>query len=957
MSDTIAKTTNSACTGQKCDDAEVELKLKWKYSDGTSELTKRRFVYCWERISKEANKWRPVGLLLSDNEGTLRLVEQTIRENQKKKKSDELTHKVNVETDHTATQGNNAQNTQAEKEKINSFDLPSLVDEFTFSDSENAPFLFKRRRMYYAVFCPIELFLSSEFRNSSNETIKNWISGSALKSAPDQKWLDDPKYGKKFVVTSSIVNSGIEVPRILVEWLSLLFRLCEKMNILRSDFVNYSKHHLETIECINIIISILWVMRDNPEKVVKNGKVTGYKGRDPNKEIIDDPDALKVTNAMIILDRLSEKISSEYLGEEAEKIFFSENREKFKEVTEDICSILTDDEFRTTFRELEVDEDFKKQPFLDLLRDFSLADIITESYVAISQSPTDSVREEFYRNEILPFKIRTSYTLDDEQIQNLETIISPEILRHYLPHVSQDDIQEMVDTIHSELIRDFDTEECKNLIENLKVPINPNRICNEKSVLEILASSPLNNFWQNQWGTKSNLGLIISLFAKDSENTILKLSGSQTALKALLIDVRSGFSLAHPEIKYTEKPYVSGKSARRQRIKNKRLAKLNAGQTAPGASHKTPNNNAATKDTFSKSVVSGLFKTSDGKNKIDWRDGQSPYAVSMLFSSISLLITIQGTYNVLRRIESKGNATLEDMIELFKCFAAGGFSLSGILPEKALNTPLMNKITGKFIKYVTPANLLLSLWTYSSQCKKAIEYKDFNLVILTAFKASITAVAFTAATVRTVCYRLLMKKLIREATAKAVAKVAVGVLEAYSLVMLVIESIDIGMMLSKMYRVHKFRTLGAVTGLLEHLDQRFAEGFDVEANGKLYKTKAYCAHPNVNVKWGKETYSWKQIKDYFQEKTMLGLTVGTHIPYWNIDRVEGIIELNKKGVPEELVAHLMKEDPKTIIKENLNLISLKNRSLDKTVEEISKGEIDFSKSYKWLKDNCIGVEN
>jgi hypothetical protein len=900
------------------------LRLNYKISDKKTVLsTIGSFAYCWKR--DDGGAWTEIGLLLADGNGFLRNVDSFLRQ---KMHSYEDTYWLN------------------DRGKVLNF----CWDQDTL-DKQAPKFMFEQSpvREFLLVFSPVDLLCNESYVNANfkDSTARNYqrqdyyFDDIYKLSEPNSSWLD-ANSGSSFLfkITPEIINKGICAPPNFIEWLAIVYRCVAENSWNNHSFMKIKSAHLETVQALQYIMAILEVTRDFPLK-----EESGPDNEESCKQRLDWGIELVDTLGADVVNVCQK--NPEYLTEESNYLT------KARSLCQTIINVLECKDLSASLKFLYDNKRIDNQPFLDKLGDKAFNRILVAAYCGIAASPCEDLSGGFYKREILPYKIRLAFSLDEGQLDLIRTLLSPSILKNNFPYLDDTIVLKHAAEIESSLTKDIGLEELVATAGELGTKIEPSSICPAGSILSQWAESSLNGYWDNQVGSADGIQVMLAYYDRIGQAQLLReekrISGKLNYLKYVLglrvavkLEGQTELGKLHPKV-IAPNPNQS---------KPVSLPK----QASVGAI--PPYNRAAhLKEVSSKSKAPGLWKrlieTKDGLNPREPLD--NPYLSSIAFSALSIAGGIFGAMETWDKIkkDAKDNKRPDpvDLLKFIKSIAEIGVSITGLGPYEIKRLPILAKIVEHFSSVVEPYAYFIDAYSYCQQCYSAFQKGKTGDAIV---KGIMAADYFYLGTVST--GKVLYKAIARRAAKEAVLKTAESLIDIGTGIGFVILVPDLVMTaIDMVYVIEKavYKPFGAVDTIISQLlDDRWEpKDEDAKRIFQDYESLRGChSVPIYSSTAGK--YEWKQIKDFLLGKTVVGITYPNKLGYRNVKIDEAIHALDKKGIPTKVMCLVTGLDEK-LMEEKLEKLHDENRTGLNNAIAIHDHNVETN----WLQNNGIKISS
>lgn len=858
------------------------LRVQTRTPQGTAVDAPKRLLYCWVR--KPTGGWFPKGVLLTDERGTVLDLHNLLRREYVARNTARVLEKeigpktadyleIKNATDELSAEfdADCSVRTRTALELIDTTSLQELSRKIAESREgekrRNAikKFQFVQGREYYLMFCPMDMLLDDRINHEQvqGKTIGELLD--ALKSPPAD---GSDGEGCRFVADDECLQRGtIELPVHFTEALARLYETVNDINGTRLKYGRIANYNKRTALFFDYIASILETMRDYPDGSYKEL----YHRLSGNRHIdISEDDAKEwvyrkkvgenIHRGISLCRQFSERIRKRYAPGDsataksdakvcprAERLYEERVESLYNSLEKQLA---TDSVLCTAFPDGH--DALKGIPFSGFLREDAVYRLVCEAYVAVSFHPDAGKRQRFFRNDVLPLYVAVSRDSGSSWTAGL---LGPQTLKVLYPQKGEQEIARIGEELSGLLAAEPDVAQVKSMLAAERIEVDAHGTFD---------ASAGNKLLKGGYGCYKQINGMLKYYRGDMQELIVALGDSDTAKRMLLLDLNTAVAL----------------SGAAQEADNELLAR--SIQSFIGGRGSVDNSGAAAR----------------GGPRMD-----------SIMHSLGLLSAVYGAHEIIQRCEKRGHAEVKDCLELYQCFSAGGAAALNILSKSddLRQTALFKRINAVFEKTTGVANDAVSLFLYGQQCVTYFDEEEYDLVLLTSCKFSLTAASLAAQLARLSIQQGTML------TARQIALVAAtNAVTLYAGIILLLmdmpEYIDLAV---RAYQESRYRPLAVINSLGDkEIRARFENQLKLRFQGTeftlgQYKNdKALRAEYRYLFKTKKDSADYKKLLDYLSSGLKHLEGFGNHMKYWNIDPEQGGKRLLEAGVPVDIICIL-----------------------------------------------------
>ena len=383
--------------------AEVKITLKAGYAlEGSTPTASNRFVYCWQEIK---GSWKPCGILLSKEDGTLYFVDDYIRSEFRRIRNSDLRGTKPMVPDITA------QAVPVLKPEIRQAAFTNQVGCDLFSereisvffdvDSYAKPYSFIPGEKYFLAFFPIELIFNKFYQSAEMHktagVVDQWANaGGYLVEKPDPSWLVDTR-GQGTLITVGITwdKKLLPIQVNAVEWLRSLYALFDGIARQKEIIEGKTAKSFQASSVLKTIIELIDVTET-------------YKEKDTFSD-----GTWRRENAKRTLSTMAKKIDERFNHSD----LVASEVAAITDLTNMIIDLLRSPDLQAALNFTAESNSHTNPPFLSFLRENAVRDIITESFCMIADCPAHGVAEAFFKTDIIQFLISMAMRVKGEDLK------------------------------------------------------------------------------------------------------------------------------------------------------------------------------------------------------------------------------------------------------------------------------------------------------------------------------------------------------------------------------------------------------------------------------------------------------------------------------------------------------------------------------------------------------------
>jgi hypothetical protein len=866
----IIKRTGVSVSATICDSKNKIMCAKRLESDGRSTPIEKRIFYLWYKKNKA---WSPIGLISSNETGQLLFLQDELQRLQRDNFIPKFLRTLFgngglYEVSKDATENPNHIESQYLKEhyqiekkmadqlqwnlvcsesltQVNEYVKQHKSDVFT----KIKPYQFIRGKTYYITHLPLEIICDPKLMRNPQYSNAALAALSESFVLPDPSWdTQTLKNGIEFTVNDTDNIDDVHVPTHLLEWLAQLYNSVKSLDVLVKKYTKLASYHTSAKQAFKSIASIIDAVQEYP----LDDSIFVDAPRANNFNAGYDLAKNYCYHAIEVLDK--EYIADEAFSPQANSHFLPEVAKNFKakanKLVDKINTILHSQEFLDRHEQFDVLTP-EMHPFADMLNEDAIPVILTESYVAIATGFNDSLKDQIFKEEVVPFLIDTAKVAQANTDKFLKLFLTKDFAQTLYPQLKDDELATIAEEWAATINQTLTIEQFNTTFDGV-TDFKPLTDANNK---------------------------LLKKFAKDHVKKIEKYASCfvnyfSDSFVSYMSNIKNRGLVAHAGVFYVRWSLTSVSSVYDKAPEYYKFAKDKFGSRE-------------------KALGKGQWERYLTKN-----DKTFKIHISNFFVAMSTLGAVYGIYYAYEKYDDKNN--FKNTINLFQAISSG-FEVP--IKLKDIASTQLGKTIGILTSGVKDILSPWDVYKYGTEAVISFYEHEYEPAILSSLRTINSAYSLSL---------VILESRIKTLAAKTITKsVSTGI----GWVLLSADLIYLFYELDRMLTAHLVKPLGAIQFLnANFLSPKFKDKKEtVEFCGNEYQLGGYLKDKKFDYSYysaitdGNETCSYIDFKGFIEGVLIPRLKgFSANLEFFNIKKDGGFELLVKKELPRELIAKLFK---------------------------------------------------